>query len=304
MSVLGIVPVSAYDRTATVAYAAPLEAVSTPPAAMPSTAVVVTFDSQALVMQGRLAGDCGDLQVVDAATNTPLPTWLEPGTCQLDVTRVWVDVGRASPRTVALLLVFGGDVPAGNASLPVGSLSPDAVTTAGALDTRDFAAGEVGATPQSGLVLLPMGGGPVFGRVLPRVAAGPFPPGFAVFTRWGPAGDGSAEALLYLAGSPSAMAVDFAGSDLSRGVVYAARTATGVLRLRALDPAVPGRAVSATSSACEAVSQAGSPMVLEVRQDRVVLRQPGCVSVATLMLAVQVCGVRVVWRGVAWRRVG
>ncbi len=55
-------------------------------------AVSITLDTRSLISQGKLRADCADLRVLDTNLSTPLPFWIEEGTCNTTSTRIWVRV--------------------------------------------------------------------------------------------------------------------------------------------------------------------------------------------------------------------
>jgi hypothetical protein len=51
-----------------------------------------TLDTAALIAQGKMRSDCGDLRVTLSDGQTLLPYWIEPNTCNTNSTKIWTKV--------------------------------------------------------------------------------------------------------------------------------------------------------------------------------------------------------------------
>ena len=68
--------------------------------------ILVTLDTQSLILQGKMRSDCGDIRFTDSDGNTLLNYWIEPNTCNTNNTKIWVNVpsiSRGSTKTIYLL---------------------------------------------------------------------------------------------------------------------------------------------------------------------------------------------------------
>lgn len=66
------------------------------------------LDTATLIAEGKMRSDCGDIRVFDSDQVTPLPYWVESGSCNNSVTRVWTKVDLAvGPSTKTIYATYG-----------------------------------------------------------------------------------------------------------------------------------------------------------------------------------------------------
>jgi hypothetical protein len=107
MTIIG----SHFDASSTL-YQVPVMIDNTSGKELQNYQTLLTFDSAALIAQGKLRGDCGGLRFQDSAT--ALAYWIESG-CNTAATRVWVRVPSMPPGRSSIAMLYG------NAALSSGS---------------------------------------------------------------------------------------------------------------------------------------------------------------------------------------
>jgi len=93
--------------------------------------VMLTLDTEALILAGKLRADCGDLHVTDTDGVTPLPQWIARG-CGAADTEVWVRMPNLIGGGSRLLYLYYGD--------PTAQGTHDAEAVFHATRFEDFAA--------------------------------------------------------------------------------------------------------------------------------------------------------------------
>jgi hypothetical protein len=70
--------------------------------------VKIYLDTRSLISAGKMRSDCGDIRVVDSDDATPLPYWVEPGTCNAaPYTIIWVKVPSIPAGSKTIYIYYG-----------------------------------------------------------------------------------------------------------------------------------------------------------------------------------------------------
>ena len=70
--------------------------------------VKILLDTRSLISAGKMRSDCGDIRVIDSDDATPLPYWVEPGTCNMPpYTIIWVKVPSIPAGSKTIYIYYG-----------------------------------------------------------------------------------------------------------------------------------------------------------------------------------------------------
>jgi PKD repeat protein len=71
--------------------------------------VLVTLDTASLISAGRMRPDCGDIRFIDSDGTTQLSYWIEPNTCNIHNTMIWIKIPSIPASTTKTIYMYYGN---------------------------------------------------------------------------------------------------------------------------------------------------------------------------------------------------